>query len=408
VPRWLPFTWIAAIRFLVEGRMQSLFITAGVAIGVAVIVFMSALLTGIQANTMRRVLNAQPHIVIDPPDEIARPLRGGDRVTAFTTVQRPAQRLRSIDQWQAIETELRRRPDVTNVAPTAAGSALAIRGEASRAITLTGIDPEQYFKIVKLPENIVAGQPRLSSEDIIVGAELAKNLGVTVGDKLRVTAGTGRQDTLTITGIFDLGSRGVNERNAYVALRTAQSLLDLIGGVTSLNITVADVYAAERIALEIQAQTGIEADSWIKTNAQFFTAMNSQKTSSMAIRFFVGLSVAFGIASVLVVSVVQRSKEIGILRAMGAARRQILRLFLIQGGVLGLTGSVFGAALGAAALRLWHAYARAPDGTELFPLAMDPWLFVAAVALATVTGVVAAMTPALRAARLDPVVAIRG
>ena len=126
------------------------------------------------------------------------------------------------------------------------------------------------------------------------------------------------------------------------------------------------------------------------------------------IRLAVGLSVALGIASVLVVSVVQRSREIGILRAMGAGRGQILRVFLIQGGVLGFFGAVIGASLAFAALRIFHAVVRQADGKELFPLIIDPWLFVAASALAALTGVLAAMAPALRAARLDPVVAIRG
>jgi lipoprotein-releasing system permease protein len=122
----------------------------------------------------------------------------------------------------------------------------------------------------------------------------------------------------------------------------------------------------------------------------------------------VGLSVAFGIAAVLVVSVIQRSKDIGILRAMGTSRGRILRVFLVQGGVLGFAGSVLGSALGAGALIIWHRWLRQVDGSELFPLILDPSLFVASAMLATVTGVLAGLAPALRAARLDPVEAIRG
>jgi len=123
---------------------------------------------------------------------------------------------------------------------------------------------------------------------------------------------------------------------------------------------------------------------------------------------FVGLSVAFGIASVLVVSVIQRSKDIGILRAMGTSQGQILRVFLVQGGLLGFLGSLIGAAAGGSAVVFWHAFMRQADGSELFPLILEPSLFINAVLLAAVTGVVAAAVPALRAAKLDPVVAIRG
>ena len=406
---WTPFEWITALRFLKEGRMQTMFIITAVAIGVAVIVFMSAMLSSLQANFIKRVLTSQPHIQLIPPDEVARPLRASasGQVVA-SIVQRPTQRIRSIDQWQKIRTQLRDWPDIVTVSPTMSTSALAIRGDASRSISLTGIDPDAYFRIVRIPDYIVAGQPRVLTEDILVGIELAKNLGVTLGDKINVTAATGSSRVLTITGIFDLGSKGANTRTTFVALRTAQALSNLVGGVTTLDLTVTDVYAAERIAQSVQAATGVEADSWIKTNAQFFTAVNAQQTSNTLIRLFVGLSVAFGIASVLIVSVIQRSKDIGILRAMGTSQGQILRVFLLQGGLLGFLGSLLGAAAGGSTVVLWHAVMRQADGSELFPLILEPSLFITAVLLAGVTGVAAAAVPALRAAKLDPVVAIRG
>ncbi len=110
----------------------------------------------------------------------------------------------------------------------------------------------------------------------------------------------------------------------------------------------------------------------------------------------------------LTVSVIQRSKDIGILRAMGAKRSKILCVFLIQGGLLGLVGSAVGCIMGAAALVFWHSYTRQADGTELFPLILERSLFFSTTLLATTTGVAAAVAPALRAAKLDPVVAIRG
>jgi lipoprotein-releasing system permease protein len=229
-----------------------------------------------------------------------------------------------------------------------------------------------------------------------------------VGDKLNVRSASGTIRTLTISGLMDFGNKGANQRTTFVALRTAQSLLGIIGGVTTIDMAVRDIYAAETVAQEIQAAQLVHADSWIKTNAQFFTAVRAQKNTNLLIRIFVGLSVAFGIAAVLVVSVIQRSKDIGILRAMGTRRGQILAVFLLQGGLLGFAGSLAGSALGAAGLVYWHSLARQADGSELFPLVLQQQLFIATAVLATVTGLVAAMAPALRAARLDPVVAIRG
>ncbi|HEY0331728.1 MAG TPA: FtsX-like permease family protein [Rhodopseudomonas sp.] len=405
---WLPFEWIAAVRFLLEGLMQTLVILAGIAIGVGVIVFMSAMLAGLQANFIKRVLTSQPQIQLIAPDQVARPQRYDNGTVEAAIVQRPTQRVLSIDQWPKIRVEMQNRPDIVTVAPTVAGSGLALRGDTNRAITLTGIDPEVYFRIVRLPDYIVAGDSQITSEGILIGTELANDLGASLGDKLNVTTATGGNRILTINGIFDLGNKGVNQRSTFVALRTAQSLLGLIGGVTSLDLTVTDIYAAETIAREIAAMLPVQADSWIKTNAQFFTAVQAQQNSNTLIRAFVGLSVAFGIAAVLIVSVIQRSKDIGILRAMGTKREQILRVFLIQGGILGFLGALVGSALGAFALIVWHRYARQVDGSELFPLILETRLFVMSSALATLTGVVAAIAPALRAANLDPVVAIRG
>ncbi|KPF71355.1 hypothetical protein IP69_06580 [Bosea sp. AAP35] len=406
---WLPFEWIAALRFLREGRMQTIFILTAVAIGVAVIVFMSAMLSSLQANFLKRVLTSQAHIQLVPPDEVARPQRlstAGSMVAA--TIQRPTQRTRSIDQWQTFVTMLASWPGIVTVSPTTSASALAIRGAASRSVTLTGIEQDLYFRIVRIPDYIVSGTAQVLTDDILVGTDLARELGVTLRDKIIIRAASGATRTLTITGIFDLGNKGANLRSTFVALRTAQALSDLVGGVTTLDLTVTDIYAAETIARAVQAATGVEADSWIKTNAQFFTAVKAQQSSNTLIRLFVGLSVAFGIASVLVVSVIQRSKDIGILRAMGSSRGQILRLFLLQGGLLGIFGAILGAGVGGAGLVFWHSYMRQADGSEIFSLIFEPSLFIGAVVLAGLTGIAAAAIPALGAARLDPVVAIRG
>jgi lipoprotein-releasing system permease protein len=299
-------------------------------------------------------------------------------------------------------------PEVSVASPAVSGSAFIMRGAASRSLSLSAVDLRLYQKIVNLKDKLVTGQARLGASDILIGTELAADLGLGVGDKLLVQSATGASSHLLIAGILDLGNKGANQRSAYVSLHSGQSLLGYPGGVTSIDITVQDVYVAEAVAQRIQAITQLQADSWIKTNAQFFSAIHSQSTANAAIRFFVGLSVAFGIASVLVVSVVQRSKEIGILRAMGISRGQVMRVFLLQGGLLGLGGAVIGCAMGALALQLWLRLARAADGTPMFIVSIDGFLLTQALLLATVTGLLAALAPALRAARLDPVVAIRG
>jgi lipoprotein-releasing system permease protein len=408
VKSFLPFEWIAALRFMREGLTQTMLIVAGVTLGVAVITFMSALLSGLQANLFRRTLNYQAQIVLLHTEEVARALRDTADSRSAAIVQPRTQRLHSIDQWQKVREQITPLPDVIAIAPIVSGPGLAIRGDSNKAVTIAGIEPESYFQVIALRDKVVAGTAQLSGSDILIGTELAKDLGAAIGDKLHVTTASGLAQVVQIAGIFDFGNKGVNERNVYVTLRVAQSLFDLAGGVSSLEVNVRDPFTAERVARTIQARTDLEADSWIKTNEQFFSAISAQTLSNYFIRFFVALTAALGIASVLVVSVVQKSREIGILRAMGTSRGQIQRVFLIQGAVMGLAGSLCGSVMGFAFLNFWRGVARNSDGTPMFIVNFEPMLFVYAAAGATLIGTLAAMAPARRAARLDPAVAIRG
>ena len=408
----LPFEWILATRFLREGLLQTLFIIAGVALGVSVIVFMSALLTGLQGSIFSTLLDFQPQIVISPPDEAPRTLRESERqsqgIEFATLVQPRAQRPRSLEQWQKVRNTTLAIPGVLVVAPVAEGAAFILRGEANTGVAIRGIEPESYLRLIALKEKIISGSADLTSTDIVIGSDLAKDLGVKTGDKLTVQAASGVSTVLFVSGIFDFGNRGQNSGSVYVALRTAQSLLGLPGGATSLQLKVAAPFEAEALALQIAAQPNIKVESWIETNAEFFKALSGQTLSFFMIRLFVGLTAALGIASVLVVSVVQKSKEIGILRATGTTRGQILGVFLLQGALLGLMGSVFGSLMGWGFLTAWRGFAVNDEGVPFFTLEAGPILYTYVALGATLVGTLSALFPAQRAARLDPAVAIRG
>lgn len=404
----LPFEWLAALRFMRDGLTQTLLVVAGVALGVAVITFMSALLSGLQANLFRRTLNYQAQIVVSTPEQVARSVRDTRDAVSAELRQPRAQRLQPVDQWQKVRAEIERMPGVVAIAPVVSGPALAVRANASNAVTVIGIEPSSYLRVIALADKIVAGTPNVGSTSAIIGTDLAHDLGASLGDKIRLATAIGNGQALDIAGIFDFGNKGVNERNIYVPLHIAQSLLDLPGGVSAIQVNVDDPFAAERVAQAIHDQTGMTADSWIRTNAQFFSAIAAQTLSNTFIRFFVALTAALGIASVLVVSVVQKAREIGILRAMGTSRGQVVRIFLIEGALMGLAGSLIGSMLGAAFLSFWRGVARNPDGTPMFIVEFEPMLFVYAAAGATLIGTLAAIVPARSAASLDPAIAIRG
>lgn len=293
-------------------------------------------------------------------------------------------------------------PQVNAVSPVVAGPAFARRGDVLKSVSLVGIDPPRYERIIPVSRDIVEGQFRLSAGDALIGTLLAADLGVGVGSKIRLEAGDGRWATVTVAGIFELGVRDLDLRYVYLDHRQAQSLLDLPGGITLIDVTVQNLFEADQVARQIAGLTGLKAESWLESNSQLVNALSSQRLSTIMITFFVAVSVAFGIASVLAISVTQRTREIGILRAMGTRRGQVLRVFLFQGALLGLLGSLAGAGLGVFLVWGFNTF-----GPRLFYIPVPLSLVPITVVAASFTGLLAAMVPARRAARLSPVEAIR-
>ncbi|WP_238049328.1 FtsX-like permease family protein [Psychrobacter sp. Ps7] len=414
---WIDAT--IAISFLREGRIQSLMITLGVAIGVAVIIFITALIQGLQTNLIDSTLGSQAHIRLVAPDEVNLIAPYADDTLQLIQEDKRPQRLRSINNWQQITDTLDQLPLLTAVSPNVSGPGFVRRGEALESVILVGTDLARYQNIIPLDEYLISGELRVGADNVLIGSELAKDLGVEVGSKLRLDTGqdssssnnlsnslgskiSNNSAVVNIAGIFELGVRELDARYVYLDLKQAQSLLNLPGGITVIDLTVEDIFEAEEIAAQVGRLTSLQAESWIETNAQLLSGLTAQSLSSNMIVVFVAISVAFGIASVLSVSVVQRTREIGILRAMGATRQQILRIFLIQGAIFGLLGSIVGS--GVSYVLVWSFNTFGPD---IFTIPISINLILVTMSLATLTGVIAAAIPARRAAALDPVVAIR-
>ncbi len=404
----LGFESLVAIRFLREGRMQSLLIIVGVAAGVAVVAYISALITGLQRNTIEKTLGAQAHVTVSPLDErvLVAATPPGAGASKLEQTQARAQRPRSIDNWRLLLAELEAMPQVAAVSPMVSAAGLAVRGEASRAIALMGVELERYDRIVKLRSKVVAGTARLEPGEGLIGLELAQDLGVQVGDRIGIVA-NGVEDALRITALVDLGVKDLNRRTVIVPLRTAQSLVGLPGSATGLDLALHDIWAAQDLAGGLSARWPYKTESWQQANAQLVSALNAQSVSTSVIRGVVMIVVVLGIASVLVVSVVQKQREIGILRAMGATRGQVLRVFLLQGLVVGALGSALGVLLAVALIWLFTHFVRGSDGLPLFNITLDAGLALRIAALATVCGLLASVAPARRASRLDPAQAIR-
>src|SRR5690606_11201653 len=188
---------------------------------------------------------------------------------------RRAQALRPIDNWLQVRHVLESLAGRTAFSPLASGPALGRRGEAGESVALAGVDLPRYLRVIPPGDSMVEGRLEVGSGNAVVGRQLAEDLGLRLGGKLRLDAGDGREAIVNIAGIFELGVRELDARYVYLDLKQAQSLLALPGGVTVIDLIVEDLFGADRIAARVRGLTGLQAESWMETNAQLMNALTS-------------------------------------------------------------------------------------------------------------------------------------
>jgi lipoprotein-releasing system permease protein len=399
----MPFELLVSLRFLREGRVQTLLILAGITVGVGVVIFVSALITALQRDTIARTLGTQAHVVLREADD--RNLRQAWPGVVLADEQKRLARERTIAEWARKLEAARAVPGVTAATAIASGAGLAGRGGVSKSVNLIGVDLPGYLAVLQLSDKLIAGRLQLPSGAVLIGSELAQDLGLQVADRIRLSTETGEQ-SFSVSGIVDFGAKEINRRRVLLPLRSAQSLLGYQLEVTDLYLRVDALFDSTRIAGQAGALTGLQAESWMQLNAQLLAALQAQSSSSGLIRGFVLLSVALAIASVLVVSVVQKSAEIGVMRAYGVRAGSVVWIFLIQGAVLGFIGSLGGSGLAVLLVDLLGALSSGPG--QGFPAtAVERALIIETSLVAIGVGTVAALAPAVRAARMDPVQAMR-
>ncbi|MBC7544511.1 MAG: ABC transporter permease [Candidatus Sericytochromatia bacterium] len=381
-----PFTRFIAWRQLRQRWRQTLLSVGTVALGVMVQIVALSLANGFENDLVTKVLGTNPHISLTPVLS--------DRV-----------------KIEPLRSDLARIPHVRQATPAIKTQALITDGVGTTGILLFGIDPalegdsfQDYMLRGKLSQGTVG--------DIVLGVELAKKMGWRVGDAIQVITGVDHQLSCRVTGIFQAGLYELDVRAAYVNLPSAQVLLDLGTDVQSLTVRLDDPMRAPEIGRQISAQwPAFQTRNWLESNKSLMSAMALEKRVIFLVMLFLILIAIVGMANTLVMIVVEKTPDIGIMRAMGASQQQIRRLFMLQGICVGGTGVVAGCLLGyGVSLILARFPMNLPNDVyyiEKLPVLMQPidFLLVAAAALAIC--VTASVVPARRAASLDPIETIR-
>jgi lipoprotein-releasing system permease protein len=393
-----------ALRYLLSNRLQSALLIGGVAVAVTVFTFNAALINGLAEFQIDRVVGSSAHVTIEPAQIRPAVLPARDNTERLTVSQVTLERREQIKQWRSIERTINTLPGVTGVSYNILGTALVSRGQQTLPVTIKGVEPSRLAAIAPIDRTIVAGDARLGLNDVLIGRKLAENLGIRVGQPFFITSDQGRERTLTVRGLYATGIDSLDARLAYVNLDTARVMFDLPEGLSEIEIKLADIYAARPIAEQLAESTGLETTAWMDKNQNLRQALEGQGSSGNIIKMFTLITIVVGVASALLLTTFRRRPEIGIMRSFGISQRFVLSVFMIQGALIGVLGSIVGCLLGFGFSALLASISTGSGRT----LPVDPSLgqYDVALLLAAAASIAAALWPARAASRIDPVEAI--
>lgn len=391
-----------ATRHLLSQPGQTALLMAGVALGVSVFIFMSALIGGLATLLTLRTVGSIPHVVLEMPDRDPGLLVSSQG--AQVVLQKDLSRREQISIWQPLLSMIERTAGVTAVSPQIRGSAYVERGQARAPVGVIGIEPGKLSSIADVEGAIVEGSANLPSDGVLIGSRLASDLGLRTGQMLRLNSERDRARSFRISGIFTLGVASADRQVLYMNFTTARALFDLPTGISRIEVKVAPATDAPIIAEALRRSTRLKATAWTEENSQLFEGLDAQARTGLIIKAFALVTIVVGIASAMLLSIVRRRSEIGIMRAMGASKGLVISVFVLEGTLIGLIGAVAGASIA------WLALAPFPPVNEVasggLPIDRAQGDFLLAIALTTVAAMLASILPARRAARIDPVEAI--
>ncbi len=412
------FSWSVALRNLRYNSRQSLLTIGIVGTSVTLIIFLTALISGLERRLLTNVTDAIAHIIIRPAERMPVPVwklpaRSRQDVLYVGESVRLEQRKRKIEEWSTWLSRLENYDrEILAVSPVVEGQGILSRGEKRKGVIVTGVIPERHNLVVDLQSKLVRGRFfGLNAGEVALGWKLAEDFALQLGDKVRLVSSDDIAASYTVAGVFDSGFGAVDSGTVFLSLRDAQSLFELGTAVTSIGLKLNHIFEADRIAGRLAMQVPYEARSWMQDNQSLLSGLRAQSQSSDLIVVFTTVAAGLGIAAILVMVVVSKLRELGILRAMGATRSQILAVFAIQGTLLSTIGGIVGSAGGVALCLFLGRYRSSASITgrlvETFPMNLTAGIVGQAIAIAVAIGFLASLYPAWRAARINAIEVIR-
>jgi lipoprotein-releasing system permease protein len=367
-----------AARFLKSSPGQSALIMAGIAVGIATQIFVGSLITSLQADLVDSTVGSSAHITLLPLE--------GD-----TTVPEGL-----ADDAAGAE------PLVSTAVPVRSLSAIYAEGEDSVPLRIKSAEAAALDSIYKLSEKLTEGTYSLDEAEILVGTGFAEEYGVSPGDEVTILLPDGAPATLTVSGVFDLGQSAANNSFAFIDEASAAGALGLADDeYSAIEVQLSDVFASSEVAPRLADAYDVEAVDWQAENEELLSGLAAQSGSSAMIQVFVLVAVALGIASTLAISAVQKTRQIGILKAIGMGDAASGRIFLWQAALLGAGGTLGGIGLGY--LLIWgFSFAPVP-----FSVRPEPTFIAISAGIGITVALLSSVIPARSTSRLDPIEVIQ-
>lgn len=376
-----------AVRFLNSNKMQTILIVFGIAVGVSVQIFIGLLIQGLQASLIDRTIGNQSQVTIYGKDD------------------------ELIDNWEnKIEKLEALSGDITNIAPIVQSAAFIQNDNKNTSILLKGVDFNRSNNIYKIDDNLVEGSMPEAANEILIGVNLSEDFKLKVGSSIDITVPDKEKDSFTISGIFDFKVAQLNEQWVIGDLNYIQNYFGFGNKVSLIEIQVDKVFEADLVQEKVKKElidNNIIVENWIEQNEQLLSGLKGQDISSLMIQIFVLIAVMLGISSVLAITVMQKSKQLGILKAMGIKDRTASSIFLFEGLFLGLIGAFLGVALGVGLLLSFQTFAVNPDGTPVVEILFNMNFIILSGVIAVIVSTVASLIPAKRSSKLNPIEVIR-
>lgn len=404
----LPFSLFLALKYLKPKRtfisVVTLISVLGVLLGVAVLIIVLSVMSGFDEMWRDKILSFNAHITVNTYG--------------------------IMDDERAVLEQVRQVPGVKGVAPYVQGLVFLQYHDRVFTPVVRGVNPELERSVSRIPDSVVEGKFSVEDDEVVIGSDLANRLGVHVGDKILVYSPQNftnpdelhLPEELTVAGIFEVGMWEFDMGFIITSIEKARELYQMDEGAHAIQVMIEDPYQPHVTARAIEDAIGREytVETWIEQNRQLFAALRVEKNMMFFLLIFITIVAAFGITNTLITVAVQKTREIGLLKALGFTSGSVMRVFFWQSAIQGFLGTTLGVGTGLLVLRYRNDLLRllsSEFNMELFPkelyhLSEIPavvswgdiaWIGLVAMVICTLAG----MVPALRAARLDPVSALR-